>query len=139
MDSRWFKQGFLVWLILIVVVVAIAVNLLHPGSSKSQQIGIGQLLNKARVALNWAADHAGTSCVPVKGKSPCLVTITQTAGDTVSLSVPTGSPLFNHNVISTSYTANYTGTGTVDTLFHDYGIDVQDPHLNYTINHPSSW
>jgi cell division protease FtsH len=134
-NTRWFRQGLLVWLILIVLVVAVGWGLLSHGASSSTSIGIGPLLNKARVALKWA-DNNPSTCATAPA-SNCVVTLTQVGTGSVTLTVP---PVLAKIVGGdTQFSAGYTGSENVNVLFPQYGIHAADPSLNYTNDQGSSW
>ena len=109
MDTKWFRQSFFVWLILIVVVVAIGVNIFHPNSSSPQATKPNLLLNQ----LNADIAHLKTlhKC-PTTG--PCVDTLTQTGSSTLTLT------RYGQNK---SQSATWTGTDIEATLKQIYNVD----------------
>jgi cell division protease FtsH len=132
-DSKWFRQGF-VWLIVVVIIVAAAMGILHGQGSGAKSRSLNSLLSQVsrdQAALNhWARSHDGsTDGIPGCQASPCVDRLSQTDNSNVNLTTYKGK----------MYVTTAPSTGTISSDFKTYGIKPQDSRtLNWQYQQSSS-
>ncbi len=123
MDTKWFRHSF-IWLIVIVLLLAVAVNVFRSQGAGAKSIGYTQMLGIVRSDLsamdNGACTGTGANCRDV---------LTQSGNDTLSLTT------YKH----VSYTTQAPPTTSVTADFKALGINLKNQHLDFSYKTPSAW
>src|SRR5579884_3775851 len=123
MDTKWFRHS-VVWLIVIVLMLAVAINVFRNQSGGPKHIPYTTML--AMVRSDIRAMDSG-SCV---SGLRCKDVMTQTGNDSISLS--------RYNT-KTTYTTSAPASTEASQDFPQAHIPLTDPHFVFTYAQPSAW
>jgi cell division protease FtsH len=123
LDTKWFRHSF-IWLILMVLVLAVAVNIFKNQGTSSKSVTQTAMMGQLQKDVK---------ALKAKGCSPsatgCQDKLSQTGNDTVTLKTFNG----------TTYTTTAPPSGNITDVFPQYGLSLKKGYINFTNTPQSQW